>query len=160
MSNESRTNQKGEMTKLAYTKTQFPIALSDAWKNGEEDGNFLTTLNRDRPEGRVMLMRALNGEVPGLDTVLNTPIAVVGVTIHPATKMDEDTGEIVHMTRVILHCEDGNQYSSYSDGVLKGLRLLASMFPEDLWAIPRKCTPKRVKTSGARSMYQLDWDIR
>jgi hypothetical protein len=159
MSNESRTNQRGELTRMPFAATQFPISFSEDWKNGNGDGEFLTTLNRDRPEGRVMLMAALNGEVPGLESVLNTEITVAGVTMHPASKIDPDTGEIIHMIRVILHCADGKSFQSYGDGVLKSLRLLASMLGSDVWKEPRKCTPKRVQTSGSRSMHRLEWKM-
>src|SRR5881392_1366556 len=155
---------KGQMqsaaakTELAVYKGEvFPMKIPKEWSEGGCDGEFMTTVNRDRPEGWHIVMQSLNGAVQKLDTVLNLPIVSAAFTIHPAYKLDAETGLRVQFVRTILHCVDGKSYEAFSDGVLKSLRIRFSMLGKEMFSPPAKCIPRRISTSDARSMYRLDW---
>jgi hypothetical protein len=147
-----------EKTRLiAYKGKVVPLVIPDNWANGKADGEFITTINRDRPEGRRDIMAALNGECIGLDTAINLKITIAGVTLSPAYKVDRDTGEIIRFVRTVLHCTDGKNYEAFSDGILKSLRLKHSMYGEQMFDPPAECYPRRIPTSDSRSMYRLEW---
>lgn len=141
----------------AYKGKVVPLVIPENWTDGKADGEFITTINRDKPAGRKVIMAALNGECEGVDKVINTKITVAGVTISPAYKLDRETGEVIRFVRTVLHCTDGKNYEAFSDGILKSLRLKHSMYGESMFDPPAECYPRRVPTSESRSMYRLEW---
>jgi hypothetical protein len=110
-----------------------------------------------QPAGRKAVMAALNGDAVPLAELVNTEIAVIGLTCHPATKADEETGEIVRLIRCCLHLQDGRVAESFGHGVLKSVRILQTLDGDEMFAKPRRCTVRQIGTGGARSMYRLDW---
>lgn len=156
---EKPMQSRGMKHELAVWKgTTFSMIFPPDWKTGAAEGQFLTTVNRDRPEGRKVIMQALNGDCKSIDTVVNMQIVVAGFTVSPAYKIDRDTGEVIHFIRTVLHCTNGDNFQAFSDGVLKSLRVRHSMYGDQMFAEPVKCTPRRVPTSDSRSMYRIDWD--
>lgn len=135
------------------------LVFPESWKAGEADGEFITSLNTETAEGQAELMRALNSEVPNIETVFNCSITVVAVTIHPATKLDDERGEVTNLIRIVLHCSEGYSYECFSAGALKSLRILRTLKGEQCFATPVKCIPRRVPTSNSKSMIRLEWHI-
>jgi hypothetical protein len=135
------------------------LKVPKEWEGDDCEGEFITTLDAQSEDGRRQLMSALNSEIPSLDVIINTDITVSGITIHPALKLDDVTGEAARLVRIVLHCVGGKSYQCFSSGVMKSLRILHSVMGDDVFREPRVCTVKRVGTNNTRSFYRLDWRI-
>lgn len=155
--------QQGELSPVdnrsltIYCHACPPLVISDSWADGKGDGEMITSIDTTTKEGRKVVMSSMMSNLPTLDAVLNTQICVMGCTLHPATKTDEESGEVFQLVRIVLHCHDGKDYQTFAKGVLKSLRIRQSFFGQQMFDPPAVCIPRRVPTSQSRAMFTLEW---
>lgn len=157
MAEKQMVKNESKPTELAAYKGQ-PIddAKLAAWMGDQQSGQFLTSLDARTPEGRKILLASLDGNTPQLADVVNKEIAMLGVTHHPVSITDDITGETVNAVRTVIHCEGGASYGCVSNGIVKSITTIRSLFGNPPWKEPIRVTPKRVATKGGRSRYTLE----
>lgn len=154
---KAEAKQSTETSLVAYGDKVFPLTFPETWHSGKAEGEFLTTLCKDRPAGVAAIMNALNGHCINLADVLNTEISIAGITVTPVVKFNEETGEETPLIRVVMHCTNGACYENYSKGVMKSLRVRIAMFGDKAFTPPARCKPVRVPGKGSHSFYRLEW---
>lgn len=132
------------------------LAPPSEWGDIGAAGAMITSLDKTQAAARKRILTALDGEPDTLASVINVPIKVAGVTIHPVAFPDDETGEITQAVRTVLHCADGKDYACVSKGALRSLLLICNLFGNPPWQEPLTVTPRRLPTSGGRSRYMLE----
>ena len=131
------------------------IAIPEHWAKGQGDGEYVTTADVNKEHGQQLVLDALNGQVVDFADTLNKELKLVGFTLSPASKVDEDSGEEKRLIRTILHTGDGACICTFSVHVLRDLRTIVGLKGIPSTNRPLKVMPLRVKTSDTRSMYRL-----
>jgi Phage Single-stranded DNA-binding protein len=132
------------------------LVAPEAWGMGTGFGEPITSLDLKTPEGRAALLHIIDGEVPGLEEVLNTVLEVTGFTAHPVKFEDDQSGELVTAVRTVLHIADGSFRKAVSIGVWKSLQLIQAVHGYPAWDPPLMIRPRRVAGRKGRSRYRLE----
>jgi hypothetical protein len=139
----------------AFGPKSTSLVIPESWRTGEADGDVMTTLDLTRPEARSLMMNTLNGDAISLEKVLNVPFMLAGYSIMPASKLDEDTGEIVRLIRTVLYTPDGKLYHCFSDKIVKSLRSFDAVYGKEWLAKPVRCVCERVPVGESKGFYRL-----
>lgn len=116
--------------------------------------NFLNTMTLEKHEDKVKLYNAINNTDFALADI-TSPIRVTDVIAHHVTLENED-GEMVEVTRVVLIDKEGKSYGCVSEGVLSSLQKLFVIFGRPTWKDGLVILPKLVKTNkGYKTMTLL-----
>lgn len=146
-----------QLTSLAvYKGKPCPIIIPKEWGDGGCEGQFRTSLDMSSPAGKRALVQCIDGDVPGIDSQINTTLDVYGVTMHPVSFPDDETGEIVNCIRTVLHTRQGD-FKAVSHGITRSLALISGVTGSPPpWEPAIKVIPRRIATSGGRSRYMLE----
>jgi hypothetical protein len=85
------------------------------------------------------------------------PINVNHIVVHMVTLLNEQTGELEDVPRVVLIGEDGTTYDAVSKGVMSSLRRIMGLVGVAPWTPALKLKPRRVKTRNG--FYTLTLDV-
>ncbi len=85
----------------------FPVMQYPTYLR-ELDNGILTSLPTDTPEGQAALFSAIDGEAYKGADAMNQIIKVVHVTVHPAARTLEETGETDEWLRVVFHTQESD----------------------------------------------------
>jgi len=154
--------ERRELAPLDEGRTRS-IALAvrqmSTWPDDELVGRWLTTLNTDKPEGRLALARAINWESQDAMEWVNKTIMVGDVTMQKGKKIAED-GQLSRFAVITLHQPDGVDVSFKTSNVLKSLVALEIACGPPPWRPPLPVQLKRVPIDDGKSCYALTLDAK
>jgi hypothetical protein len=117
------------------------------------------SFNPETPRGFELLIKGMQGEQKDLSEEANKDLLVTDYLIHPASSIDDETGEVKDFDRVVVYTKDGNVYSCGSLGVKKSIALMAMARGTATWDPPIACKVRTTKTSGKKNWMELVIDI-
>lgn len=130
---------------------QLPM---EQWQ--ELTGRLVTSLDPAIKDQARLLLRATQGSATfTADDLLKQDIEVVHVVLHPVSIETED-GELIQITRSVLISPSGETAGFASDGVIKSLQSLASIYGPPPWNPPLRLKLVQVNTRKGRRYYCLD----
>lgn len=129
------------------------LSIKQQMQVGNLQNEQFATFDVTTKQGKVMMYNAISGEAQHLKDNVNKKLTVVGLAMHKAETMAEDTGEIRKGIRTVFITDDGQVYATQSQSVLNGVKNLVALFgypsKEEAWVI----TPKLKK--GQKQSYLI-----
>lgn len=92
-----------------------------------------TSLKADTSKDKKILFNVMNTPQFRLSDCINTTIKVTDVYCEMVDVVNEETGEMSNMPRVVLVDKDGNGYQAVSKGVFNALKKIFMVFGEPHW---------------------------
>lgn len=110
-------------------------SLAIATLLNEEPGSMICSIdgNDATPEQRKVIFNAMNNPTHKLSDFINKRIKVENVLIEAVTNVNEETGEIETVPKVVLIDPDGVSYFSMSKGIFNSVRNLFSAIHPAPW---------------------------
>lgn len=115
-----------------------------------------TSLPLDTDQGKRLAMVAATGACEPLANHIGEVIEVKDVLVHGVDLADQQTGEISTHARVVIFGPDGAAYQAVSEGIIKALRYLASLYGPPSWSPALKLIPRQLSTKGGRRYFTLE----
>lgn len=99
-------------------------ALAIATLLNEEPGTMICSIDASNatPEQRKTVFNAMNNPTHKLSDFINKRIKVENVLVEVVNNINEETGEIDTLPKVVLIAPDGTSYFSMSKGILNSIR--------------------------------------
>jgi hypothetical protein len=138
------------VTQMVTSPSEYP------WLTPLPEGVF-TSLDLSTPEGRMAYMDCQQEDCQDMSSVVNTEIAVRHVLLHPAKSERPEGGEMDFWTRAVLFLSDGRMIACGSLGVLKSLRLAATVFGRPPWPGLRGKVVQQ-QLGDQKRWYVIKWD--
>lgn len=115
---------------------------------------FRTTLDKSDPVQRALLLRSINEDSDTAKSVINLPLRMVGYTISPAGRID-DNGELQQWVRCVIHLDDGRNVACASMGILRSIILIEQLDRPAPWSPPLVKLLKAKDIAGGKQWYYL-----
>ena len=147
-----------ENTAVEAFETTSTIGLMDeiqALKEGKTP--VLSTMDGGDRSSRVATLQAMTDSTP-LDDVMDTEFELANYVVQPVEMVDEQTGELVNVPRVILVTKDGTAYHAISSGIFSALKNISSILgmpSKDNNDWPVKVTPTTDRTRKGYKVFTL-----
>lgn len=129
------------------------ISIKEQMQVGNLQDEQFSTFDITTKQGKVMMYNAISGEANHLKDNVNKKLTVVGLAMHNAESVSEDTGEVRKGIRTVFITDDGQVYATQSQSVLNGVKNLVALFgypsKEEPWVV----TPKLKK--GQKQSYLI-----
>lgn len=129
------------------------LSIKEQMQVGNLQGEQFSTFDLTTKQGKVMMYNAISGEANHLKDNVNKKLTVVGLAMHNAESVSEDTGEVRKGIRTVFITDDSQVYATQSQSVLNGVKNLVALFgypsKEEPWII----TPKLKK--GQKQSYLI-----
>lgn len=107
-------------------------------------------------ESKIAIYNAMNNTVGSIRSLIgakNDTLRVSNIIAHMIQLLDEKTGEIVSVPRLVLVTPEGEGYHAVSNGMLSSMKKLIGLFGPAPWEPPVVIKPRRVPTrSGFETM--------
>lgn len=103
------------------------------WNANSFIAGVMSSLDLSKPEDRLALLEAIQGDSLGSQDVINTVLRVKHMVAHPVDLVDVQTGEVKREVRTILIDVDGTQVAFVSKGVFRSACWLAFAFGKPPW---------------------------
>ena len=152
MSKEKTVVESGavEVNPVAITGE---LSIKEQMQVGNLQGEQFSTFDLTTKQGKVMMYNAISGEANHLKDNVNKKLTVVGLAMHNAESVSEDTGEVRKGIRTVFITDDSQVYATQSQSVLNGVKNLVALFgypsKEEPWIV----TPKLKK--GQKQSYLI-----
>lgn len=129
------------------------ISIKQQMQVGNLQDEQFSTFDITTKQGKVMMYNAISGEANHLKDNVNKKLTVVGLAMHNAESVSEDTGEVRKGIRTVFITDDSQVYATQSQSVLNGVKNLVALFgypsKEEPWVV----TPKLKK--GQKQSYLI-----
>lgn len=142
--------------KAAGQLATVPINVMALPMPNGETRSVLTSYEPGNPEHGRALFRAINSDDHKGDWAKQNIIETEHVVLHPWSKEDEETGELIEGTRVVLVTPAEERVAMVSEGVAKALALACAFFGKPPWTPPIKFKVVEIPTAKGRRFYTLD----
>lgn len=120
--------------------------------NAPDNALFTSIVDDGMIETKVKIFNAINASTNHLSDFIGEIIEVVDVIAHPVELVDETTGELVQVVRIILIDKDGVSYDAVSQGVASALSKIFQLIGKPPWSDnPLKMKIKQVKTRNGNN---------
>lgn len=122
-----------------------------------ESALFFSTIKNDGERSTQIKMYNAIAEAVSLRDNVNKEIVVTDYMAHPVKLLDEETGEVANVLRVILVCEDGSSFAAMSGGIRNSIERIVAMAGPAPWApgIRMVAVEKAVKSSAVNRVLTL-----
>lgn len=120
-------------------------------------GNMICSIDAKEatPEQRKMVYNAMNNPTHKVSDFINKKIAVENVLIESLDLLNDETGEIDRVPRIVLIDPKGNSYVATSKGVFNSIKNAYTAFGAAPWTPAIEFEVKQVKV-GRGSMLTLE----
>lgn len=143
---------QGNLPAVANTNEQYDIANWDG-----QVRRLATSIDLTTEAGR-KLYNSCFGECDfQLTEQVNATIAIQDYLIHEYSKLDDRTGEVKDLVRLVLLSADGKSYQCSSAGIINSVRRAAFVYGRPPWKPERRATVK-FKTKAGRNIFWLDFE--
>lgn len=113
----------------------------------QEAGATYCSIKADGDRAKAgMVYNALNNPDDRVSNIINKTIEIADVLIEAQDILDEETGEIERVPRVVLFDKGGKSYQAISVGILSSIKNLVLAYGEPTWNPPIPVTVKQVPT--------------
>ena len=133
--------------------TDLTITTGGPFQFGALDQQVYSTFPKEQGARVVALMQGQ--ETPIADMVDKT-ITVQDVLAHGVETVDEKTGEVKAVLRIVLVAPDGKAWQTTSGGIRNSIRLLAKFYGLPPWKDGLKLKVNQVKTARGRKTFYLE----
>lgn len=141
---------------VAMIPTPGHDLLPEWWTKVFGNAMFKTSLNKDIPEQRRMLLQALNEESAKSDAYVNTVLEMIHFTVLPAGTENAE-GEYSEFVRTVIHLANGDRIAFGSMGIVKSLQLIQQLDRPAPWNPPiKKLLVSRAIGGKKRFLYLAD----
>ncbi len=121
---------------------------------GDSGTRMATSLAMDTPAGRRSLVAAMSGDVLSLTESIGQELNLTDFLVHEYDKVDEKTGQVNRLTRLVVFDKDGTPLACVSKTLLNSLKHLVFAFGPPPWKTPLKV---RVKMKRKGDNVQVYW---
>lgn len=118
----------------------FASSLIESNKNK----SVFCSLPMDTAEQKKLAFNVMGNPEKKISDAVNLTIEVTDIYCETAQVMDQNTGELRDMPRIVLIDKDGHSYQSVSFGIYRAVCRLISIFGVPHWDEPIPITVKRV----------------
>ena len=129
------------------------LSIKQQMQVGNLQNEQFATFDVTTKQGKVMMYNAISGEAQHLKDNVNKKLNIVGLAMHNAESVSEDTGEVRKGIRTVFITDDSQVYATQSQSVLNGVKNLVALFgypsKEEPWVV----TPKLKK--GQKQSYLI-----
>lgn len=143
MSEKSKTQENSPPS----TSAAEPSPSTALVKVVDEESRLMSKWATDAPimksnldlvgqQGRAIVTKALGNADKKAGDVVGQVLHVVGYLAHPATLIDNDTGEEYNKVRVVMVLRDDTTVSCMSEGVVRVLRFVSQVMENKRWDPP------------------------
>lgn len=131
------------------TSDTAPVALLDGLLNPQANKLYCSIKSDGTRKSKVKIYNAINNADKKVADCIGEVIELVDVIAHPATVLDEETGEITEILRTVLIDKDGISYSASSIGITNSLEKIFAIVGMPSWTEePLKVKIKQVATGN------------
>lgn len=120
-----------------------------------QDTALYTTFDVETDEGRIATWNARAEEGIKIGAMIGAPIDIHNIVLYPATVVDTVSGEVKRFVRIAIVDPEGKTFVGGSEGILKDLASLQSLFGRAPYDPPLRVIPIQVNTSGGRRLFRL-----
>lgn len=139
-------------------RTALPVVAFNPEDFKSGGTNFLSTMKVDgatRAE-KIALYNAIANAENAIGDLINETIEVEHMIAHPTKLVDEETGEVRDLIRVVLVSPEGVGYHSMSSGVVESMKRICQIVGEGPWTDePLKIKIKQVNTKSGNRTFNL-----
>lgn len=137
------------------------IRLNDAWMGAGDWklGAYYSSFDHTTPEGRRQLYRSSLSADVRQEEWLKTPFPTVNIVIRPERHLNEETGELDPVTRLVAFDAEGFRACATGEGVLNSLRELLQHFGPPPWSPPLKLRLVQNRSAKGYNYYSLDLEV-
>lgn len=107
------------------------------------------------PDEMGAVIALVQGSALALADMVEKVIPVRHILAHRIDSVDEDTGEVKTLDRIVLVTPDGTAYASTSEGVRRSLSLLMTVYGKPPWSPPLRLKLTQVNTRKGRRTFVL-----
>lgn len=133
--------------------TSLRVAFSDP----ERRPSIITNLKGDRDAIAKVMMKTLGNADFRAEDLFGVEFPLVNYVCTPMTFEDEATGEVRDGVRTILIDSVGSMASFGSEGIVRALDLLRSIFGDGPWSPALVVSVKQLTTRKSRRTYTLEY---
>lgn len=120
-------------TNLAPVKPAAQLPTVNGWGNAEFLAGVMSSLDLSRPEDKLTLMEAIQGDSLNANDAINTTFNIRHMVAHPVELVDKQTGEIKREIRTVLIDVEGSQVAFVSRGIFRSACWLAFAYGQPPW---------------------------
>lgn len=121
---------------------------------GGDSLKAVCSVKADDPASKAIMFNAATNPDYKLKSCINKKIRVKDLYAETIELMNEETGEIVNVPRIVLIDDKGASYECVSVGMFSAIRKLVAVYGEPTWDPPLEVTVKE-KPVGKGSMLTL-----
>lgn len=114
-----------------------------------------TTFDIETDGGKIATWNARADEGIKIGNMIGKDIDIANLVLYPATVVDVISGEVKKFVRIAIVNPDGQTFVGGSEGILKDLAALSSIFGRPPYNPPLRVQPIQVSTASGRRLYRL-----
>lgn len=162
MTNRNENQEVEVMDKQAVSETELmdlasanEISLDEF--NPDQKPQIISSITFDPSdrETTAAVYNAMNDSDEALSDHLMKEIEVMDYVVHKVELMDEQTGALDEVFRVVFITPEGKSYHSVAGGVSRSLQRMIAMFGQGPWDPALKVTAVQKKTNNGRQTITL-----
>ena len=119
---------------------------------GALDAQLYSTFPADE-RGRVVAL--MQGQATPLADMVDKEITIRHILAHTVEKVDEKTGEVTALLRIVVQGADGEAYQTTSNGIRDSIRLLAKFYGLPPWPEGLKVRVLSIRTRRGFKTFTL-----
>lgn len=158
----NKNNEVLESNETTYEVAEAKLAVPAAAFNPDDfksgANNFLSTMPVDgatRAE-KAALYNAISNAEHAIGEMIGETITVEHMIAHPTQLVDEETGEVRDLIRLVLVSPEGEGYHSMSGGVVESMKRLCQIVGQGSWTDePLQLKIKQVTTKQGNRTFNL-----
>lgn len=118
---------------------------------------FSTMPNTGKRADRIKLYNAVANAEKKVSDLIGETITVVHMVAHPTQMLDEETGELRDLTRIVLIGPEGESYHSMSNGVVQSMKRICDIVGAGPWEDePLVIKVKQISTQSGNRTFNLE----
>lgn len=124
---------------------------------GQGQALFSTMPDTGKRADRVKLYNAVANAEKKVSDLIGETITVVHMVAHPTQMLDDTTGELRDLTRVVLIGPEGESYHSMSNGVVQSMKRICDIVGAGPWEDePLVIKVKQINTQAGNRTFNLE----
>lgn len=151
-------NRKEDMKKAIEQEAKQEVMVMDSTERNlmqQQDLGSLYSMKAETREEKVALYNAINNPQERLGDHINEVIMVKDLLIEIIELVNDNTGELDRVPRMVLIDEEGKSYVAVSIGIFSALKRICSLFGEPTWNEPIPCKIKQI-TKGEKKLLSIE----
>lgn len=160
MSEQEKAPNQERLNAVPDTGAETALAIF----NGEEGGfgfngplALWTSIDKTTDEGKALILRASTGQADlKAEDIMADPFPMQHLLAQKVQILEERTGELVTMDRVVLISPDGKTVSFVSAGIMNCLKYIMGLYGRPPYQVPLWVRTRLVTTRKGFKTWNLD----